>query len=104
MSEFHTLLGLLHEKSVCLHQAIEHQDYGKADAADDERNQIIIRIKSLHLNESQKHDLSSMVSAILVEEEKYRMQVEQEKEKTAQELSVFVTNKKANTAYKLHKR
>ena len=104
MNEFHKLLSLLREKSSFLHQAIEDQDYEKANLADDERNQIITYMKSLYLTDEQKRELSSTVSQILLDEQKFRIQVEQEKEKTAQELSVFVSNKKANSAYKAQRR
>lgn len=82
-----------------LHKAISENNYDLAQVFDAQRLDVITKLRLVDLSISEHSQLNLAVDEILDLEKKYTLILMAEKEKTEQDLAVFLNKRKANTAY-----
>lgn len=99
MSQFSDQLKELMEITSLLHKAISENNYDLAQVFDTQRLDVITKLRLVDLSISERSQLNLAVDEILNSEKKYKLILMAEKEKTEQDLAVFLNKRKANTAY-----
>lgn len=94
MSRFSDLLKSLTEKTTLLHKSISENNYDLAQILEAQRSKVITELQLANLSVSERAQLKLTVDSILRSEKEYRCVVNAEKEKTEQELTVFLNKKK----------
>ena len=99
MSQFSDQLNELIEITSLLHKAISENNYDLAQIFDAQRLDVITKLRLVNLSASERSQLKLAVDEILDSEKEYKLMLMKEKEKTEQDLAVFLNKRKANTAY-----